>query len=279
MTEIYHFDFFFSMPAARSKSRGRPASKGRAPATPKTPKEEPAKAAEPAPEKSKMEFEEGNEVMSKWPGTQLYFKSKVTFVRDEDNEYDVQFEDGTVYTLKAKDVKKQVSARAARPKTSRSRSRGRSPSRKTKPASPAKPAAPASTRKPKAIAAPKPDQTPTRQSARIAARVDAISDDDETHGSKAIPNPDHTVKKAGGVMAFFKSLSFDWIGTLFMMALFPFILVSLHTLCTNSSCKPALPLDKLPKTLQGYWDQQAFLVVVGFTAVLRVLSLLPLGKF
>jgi len=266
------------MPAARSKSRGRPASKGRAPATPKTPKEEPAKAAEPAPEKSKMEFEEGNEVMSKWPGTQLYFKSKVTFVRDEDNEYDVQFEDGTVYTLKAKDVKKQVSARAARPKTSRSRSRGRSPSRKTKPASPAKPAAPASTRKPKAIAAPKPDQTPTRQSARIAARVDAISDDDETHGSKAIPNPDHTVKKAGGVMAFFKSLSFDWIGTLFMMALFPFILVSLHTLCTNSSCKPALPLDKLPKTLQGYWDQQAFLVVVGFTAVLRVLSLLPLGS-
>ena len=112
------------MPAARSKSRGRPASKGRAPATPKTPKEEPAKAAEPAPEKSKMEFEEGNEVMSKWPGTQLYFKSKVTFVRDDDNEYDVQYEDGTIFTIKAKDVKKRSiaddkSAKKATPSRSR----------------------------------------------------------------------------------------------------------------------------------------------------------------
>ena len=256
------------MPAARSKSRGRPASKGRAAPSPK---------ATPKKEEKKMDFEEGNEVMAKWPGTQLYFKSKVTFVRDDDNEYDVQFEDGTVYTLKAKDVKKQVTARAKAPKPSRSRSRGRSPSRKTA-AEPKSPAAPASTRKPKVAAAPKPDPTPTRQSARIAARADAISDDDETHGKKAIPNPSHTPKKSKGLIGCIKSLSFEWVGALFMMALFPFILVSLHTLCTNTSCKPALPLDQLPKTLQGYWDQQAFLIVAGFTVVLRVLSLLPVGS-
>merc|ERR1719412_2545576 len=46
--------------------------------------------------------------MAKWPGTALFFKAKVTFVRDDDNEYDCQFEDGTVYTLKAKDVRKQI---------------------------------------------------------------------------------------------------------------------------------------------------------------------------
>ena len=37
-----------------------------------------------------MAFTEGDAIMAKWPGTNLYFKAKVTFVRDEDNEYDVQ---------------------------------------------------------------------------------------------------------------------------------------------------------------------------------------------
>ena len=63
-----------------------------------------------------------------------------------------------------------------------------------------------------------------------------------------------------------------------MMALFPLILVSLHTLCTKTSCKPVLPFDKLPKTLKEVWDPQAFLTVVGFTLVLRVLSFIPLGS-
>ena len=72
-------------------------------------------------------------------------------------------------------------------------------------------------------------------------------------------------------------LSFDWIGALIFALLGPFILVSLHTLCTKSSCKPALPFDKIPKTLASYWDREAFLLVVGFMLVLRVLSLLPLG--
>ena len=37
-----------------------------------------------------MAFTEGDAIMAKWPGTNLYFNAKVTFVRDEDNEYDVQ---------------------------------------------------------------------------------------------------------------------------------------------------------------------------------------------
>ena len=37
-----------------------------------------------------MAFTEGDAVMAKWPGTNLFFKAKVTFVRDDDNEYDVQ---------------------------------------------------------------------------------------------------------------------------------------------------------------------------------------------
>jgi len=266
--------------------RGRPRSRARASATAAA--AAPAPAASPSPAKKavtspvtspvkpvEMAFEEGDEVMAKWPGTALFFKSKVTYVRAEDNEYDIQFEDGTVYTLKAKEVKKTIKI-AAPKERKRSRSRGRSPSRKT--ATEASPDAPKKPATPKVVKAPKHSVTPTRQSARIAAVKAAFSDDDETHGKKAIPNPDHKVKKGFSIVAFLKSLSFEWVGALFMMTLFPLILVSLHTLCTKTSCKPALPFDKLPKTLQGVWDPQAFLTVVGFTFVLRILSFIPLGS-
>ena len=61
----------------------------------------------------------------------MFFKSKVTYVRSDDNEYDIQFEDGTVYTLKAKEVRKTVKVTASKTERRRSRSRGRSPARKT----------------------------------------------------------------------------------------------------------------------------------------------------
>ena len=59
----------------------------------------------------------------------------MTFVREDDNEYDVAYEDGTVFTIPSKDVKKRTTmASAAKEKKaatpSRSRSRGRSPGRK-----------------------------------------------------------------------------------------------------------------------------------------------------
>ena len=61
----------------------------------------------------------------------MFFKSKVTYVRTDDNEYDIQFEDGTVYTLKAKEVRKTVKVTVSKTERRRSRSRGRSPARKT----------------------------------------------------------------------------------------------------------------------------------------------------
>ena len=73
-------------------------------------------------------------------------------------------------------------------------------------------------------------------------------------------------------------LSFDWIVALVFALLGPFILVSLHTLCTKSACKPALPFNQIPKTLAAYWDQKAFLSVVASMVALRVLSFLPLGS-
>ena len=54
----------------------------------------------------------------------------MTYVRADDNEYDIQFEDGTVYTLPAKDVRKTVPTAKPKSERKRSRSRGRSPSRK-----------------------------------------------------------------------------------------------------------------------------------------------------
>merc|ERR1719187_2793733 len=109
------------MPRGRSRGRAAAAAAAAAPAaapapTPVSPPKSPVKVHE-------MAFEEGDEVMSKWPGTALFFKSKVTYVRADDNEYDIQFEDGTVYTLKAKEVRKSVPA--VRSKVERKRSRSR----------------------------------------------------------------------------------------------------------------------------------------------------------
>ena len=93
----------------------------------------------------------------------------------------LQYEDGTVFTIKAKDVKKQIVQVKKRP--ARSRSRGRSPGRKassrgrkqvdlspdTSPEVKVK--APKSAAKPKATPKAKVEPpTPTRQSTRIATR-------------------------------------------------------------------------------------------------------------
>merc|ERR1711963_1091970 len=108
--------------SARSRSRGRtdtykapvPTPKAKAPKTPK---------AEPKP---KLDFAEGAAVMARWPGSSLFFKAKVTLVREEEQEYDVEFENGTVYTLKGKDVYKADSKVMKKaPARARSKSRGR----------------------------------------------------------------------------------------------------------------------------------------------------------
>ena len=128
-----------------------------------------------------------------------------------------------------------------------------------------------------AVKALKPEATPTRASARIAAAKasELSSDEDEAVKKAKRSSFTPTPGKLGGLFANF---NFAWVGALFFMALFPFILISLHKLCTKTSCKPALPFDKFPKTLDAYWNPQAFAAVVGFAFVLRLLSLLPVGS-
>ncbi len=63
------------------------------------------KSKSPAPA---LKFAEDESVMSKYPGTSLYYPSKVVYVRHEDREYDVLFENGKTFTLPAADVKAEI---------------------------------------------------------------------------------------------------------------------------------------------------------------------------
>jgi len=234
-----------------------------------------------------MNYQNGDSVMARWPGTDKYYKSVIRFVRYEDNEYDVLYEDGTIFTIKAKDVKKQIVQVKKRP--ARSRSRGRSPGRKASPGRKPKPrkvdVSPDTSPEVKVKAAPKPKATPkpkaepptpTRQSARIATRLALAELSGDESEKKSGPSKVTSFKTcvSGLIMPY---LNFDWIGALIFASLGPFILVSLHTLCNKDSCKPALPFNKIPKKLANYWDKESFLLVVVFMLVLRVLSFLPLG--
>jgi len=91
-------------------------------------------------EKPKMQFEEGSEVMARWPGSSLYFTAKVTLVREEENEYDVEFENTTVVTTKAKDVYNSSSKVLRKTRgTKRSKSRAKSVGRGKKTADASEP--------------------------------------------------------------------------------------------------------------------------------------------
>jgi len=117
--------------STRSRSRGRP-DRYQAPVSEEKPKTK-AKAKKEVVEK-KMAFAEADEVMARWPGSSLFFKAKVTMVREEEDEYDVEYENGTVYTIRAKDVYKSASKIMKKATASRrSKSRGRSAAREKKP--------------------------------------------------------------------------------------------------------------------------------------------------
>jgi len=283
--------------SGRSRSRGRPdrfesenyAEKA-APAakTPKTPKAKKGKAEEEA---KKLEFSVGDAVMARWPGSSLFFKAKVTLVREGDDEYDVEYENGTVYTLRSKDVYKadsKVLKKAAGSRRSKSRGRGRSAGRQKKAKEAPAPASEDSAdeaaadktdSKPaeKVVKTPKPKAavvapTPTRQSARIAAKAvtDAFSDD-EAEKVKLAPNPE--LPDARGKK---KGWSFQWLMALIMMVLCPIILVSLHTLCTKASCKPEVP--KLSTNIKDYFSWNAFYLVMAVGFVVPSFGFLPIGK-
>lgn len=273
----------------RSASRGRPATKA-----------SPARSGKketPAAKKGKghelrgththdMAFDEGAEIMARWPGTSLYFKAKVNFVRDDDNEYDVQYEDGTIFTIKAKDVKKRSIADdkpAKKATPSRSRSRGRSPARKKSPArtastsAAAKPKSPASTSRVSrrsTVTAPKPDPTPTRASARIAAKVELSSDEDDAAARrKSYLAPVSSGKK--GIIGTICS-TFHWVPTAICTVVVPLIVLSLHQLCQKGSCKLAVP--QLSRKWESYWHLQSFGAMFLFFNLVRLMAFLPVGN-
>ena len=79
-----------------------------------------------------MQFEVGDSVMAKWPGSKLFYIAKIQLVRAEDNEYDVEYENGSVFTIPAKDTYKQNSVsfrKAIHSNRSKSKSRARSKGR------------------------------------------------------------------------------------------------------------------------------------------------------
>ena len=255
-----------------------------------------AKAAKEEEAKTKgPEFAVGDGVMARWPGSSLFFKAKVTLVREADEEYDVEYENGTVYTIRAKDVYKadaKVLKKATGTRRSKSRGRGRSAGRskakaaakvETKAddsaaeetdAAPAEAAAevkPVAPKTPKVAKVAKAVATPTRVSSRIAAKAvtDAFSDD-ETEKVKLAPNPE--LPDARGRK---KGWSLEWVSCLFFTLFCPAVLVSLHTLC-KVDCKLAVP--KISTDVADYFNLPAFyLVVIGGT-VLGTLGFLPIGK-
>merc|ERR1711962_1024283 len=273
----------------RSRSRGRPDTfvAGDVEVKKKTPKpSKPAKEAK-SPE---MSFAVGAECMARWPGSSLFFKAKVILQRPEEEEYDVEFENGTVYTLKAKDVYK-VTSKILKKTPTRGRSKSKGRGRKKAPAvekespeveepkeveapaeevaekveKPVKPAASAT--KPK-----KRVETPSRVSKRIAAKAisDAFSDDEGDGEVKLAPNPE--LPDARGKK---KGWSFEWVWALIFMILGPGILVSLHTLCTKASCKLETP--KISTDLKTYYNLEAVMMYCGFWSVLKLLKFLPVG--
>ena len=167
------------------------------------------------------------------PGQSVFFKAKVTLVREEEQEYDVEFENGTVLTLKGKDVYKadsKVMKKAPARARSKSMGRGRAKAKEVLDApAAAEPAEKTEEAKseaavdenPKVAPTPKPKTekplvTPSRVSSRLAGKAvtDAISDNEGEAKVKLAPNPelpDARRKK--------KSWSFEWIWALVFMVL------------------------------------------------------------
>jgi hypothetical protein len=86
------------------------------------------------------------------------------------------------------------------------------------------------------------------------------------------------------VKALFGNLSVDWVkplfskvlGPLLTVVIWPLILVSLHTICKDGSCKLEIPT--LPQSFKANEDQQALWATTGFTLVIDLLSSIHLGS-
>ena len=60
-----------------------------------------------SPKKAVLNYKEGEEVMARWPGSKLYYNARIQLVREGEGEYDVEYENGIIFTLTARDVYKQ----------------------------------------------------------------------------------------------------------------------------------------------------------------------------
>ena len=96
---------------SRSRSRGREDGYQSDEAVTVRPFKQVKKGKVKSPKKTAvLHYKEGEEVMARWPGSKLYYNAKVQLVRAEDGEYDVEYENGVVFTLTARDVYKQGSS-------------------------------------------------------------------------------------------------------------------------------------------------------------------------
>lgn len=65
------------------------------------------RAAKSPKKTAALYYKEGEEVMARWPGSRLYYTARIQLVRPEQGEYDVEYENGVIFTVTSKDVYKQ----------------------------------------------------------------------------------------------------------------------------------------------------------------------------
>ena len=75
-----------------------------------------------SPKKAVLNYKEGEEVMARWPGSKLYYTARIQLVREEEGEYDVEYENGVIFTLTARDVYKQGGSAKKSPRKSKTNS-------------------------------------------------------------------------------------------------------------------------------------------------------------
>merc|ERR1719509_426835 len=211
--------------------------------------------------------------MGRWPGSNLYFKAKVVLIRDEDNEYDVEFSNGTVFTLKAKDVYKDM------PKRGRSKSRGRearaprtieieSASEEEVAAAPVE-EAPAAVAEEAAAA-------PIEEAAVAVEEAAASVDEGASVKPSLAPNPE--LPDAHGYKKKKNWHLADMLMAIIFMVGTPTVLVALHTVCGPKSCTINYEAPKLSTDYKSYLDIEALKLVLAFSAVLVSINFLPIGK-
>lgn len=240
---------------------------------------------------STTSFEDGDAVMSRWPGSTLWFKSKILGVGEDG--YKVQFEDGTEEEIPLTDVKSESYFTRSRSR-SRSRSpgrrRSRSPARKSSPArtqqsrKPRSPGRKPAAEKKEVVETPVSRTQEKRTESKLISRTQTVTKTEHhsyttraqtRSGKQQLELP---VKMKAGKVA--KTTHFEFggpIGTFLMIFGLPLVVYFLYFTCLPSGCKlvynPPFSLD-----WRDYYDQEAYLFYVGWFLFQAILALLPFGK-